>query len=72
MTLMHSNNIFVLFQILISVLVNWLLCGILTKFGVFTNDPTDQEYKSRTDVRMNVITDSPWFNLPYPGMYSMI
>ena len=49
-------------------LVNWFLCGILTKFGVFTNDPTDQEYKSRTDVRMNVITDSPWFNLPYPGM----
>ena len=53
-------------------LVNWFLCGILTKFAVFTNDPTDQEYKSRTDVRMNVITDSPWFNLPYPGMCNMI
>ena len=57
----------VFFQILISILLNWLLCGILTYAGVFKNDPTNVEYRSRTDARLDVIIDSPWLNFPYPG-----
>ena len=55
------------FQILISILLNWLLCGILTYAGVFTNDPNNVEYRSRTDARLDVIIDSSWLNFPYPG-----
>ena len=37
---------------------------------MFTNDPINMEYRSRTDARLDVIKDSPWFNFPYPGLYS--
>ena len=46
-----------------------MLCGILTVTGAFTADITDQEYNARTDARSDVIANSPWFNIPYPGIY---
>ena len=54
-------------KILIAILINWLLCGILTATGALTDNPNHLEYKTRTDARSGVISDSPWFNLPYPG-----
>ena len=64
----HCYVCLLLFQILISILLNWLLCGILTSAGVFTNDPKNIEYKARTDARSDVIYTSPWFTFPYPGL----
>ena len=48
-------------------LVNWILCAILTAYDVFPNDPTHISYNARSDARLNVIYDNPWFTFPYPG-----
>lgn len=58
-----------LFQILISMLVNWGLCGILTMAGVFTDNKNDVGYNSRTDARIKIVSDNPWFIYPYPGTW---
>ena len=58
-----------LLQLLISVLVNWCICGVLTSTGMLTDDPENIQYETRTDARIKVIADSPWFNIPYPGKY---
>ena len=58
-------------QMLISILVNWGICAILTATGALTDDPNDMGFKARTDAQTGVIYDSPWFNFPYPGMFYM-
>ncbi|KAH3716415.1 hypothetical protein DPMN_059138 [Dreissena polymorpha] len=55
------------FAILISIILNWLLCGALTYAGVLTDDKTSVGYNTRTDSRIQVIYDNPWFTFPYPG-----
>ena len=52
---------------MISILIGWALCGILTAAGVFTDDPNDIGYKARTDARSNIIKEADWFYMPYPG-----
>ncbi|XP_045169652.2 solute carrier family 23 member 1-like [Mercenaria mercenaria] len=59
------------FAILISIIVNWIICGILTKFDVIENDPDSKGYNARTDARSEIIADNPWFTFPYPGQYGM-
>ncbi|XP_045170564.2 solute carrier family 23 member 2-like isoform X2 [Mercenaria mercenaria] len=61
-----------LHQILISIILNWLLCGLLTKFGVFPDDPKHPGFNARTDARISIIRDHPWFTFPYPGQYGPI
>ena len=48
---------------------NWGLCAILTSYGVFTDDKLDRGYNTRTDARDQIITATPWFIFPYPGMW---
>lgn len=57
------------FAILISILINWMICGILTRYDVIPNDPDHYSYKARTDARIDVIENNPWITLPYPGQY---
>ena len=71
----HRNNIFYMnlftflfpTQLLIAVIINWIICGILTHTGMLTDDPASAEYTTRTDARGSVVQDSSWFNIPYPG-----
>ena len=58
---------FLSFQILLSMGIGWLICGILTTTGVLTNNPDKKEYKARTDSGLNIIAKTPWFYMPYPG-----
>ena len=51
---------------MISIIVGWALCGILTAAGVFTDDPKDIGYMARTDARATIISDADWFYFPYP------
>ena len=55
-----------MFQQFLAVAIAWALSGILTAAGAFTDDPTSEGFKARTDARANVITDSPWLFFPYP------
>ncbi|WAQ93503.1 S23A2-like protein, partial [Mya arenaria] len=59
------------FSILISIIVNWVLCAVLTHFNVLTNDVNDVGYKARTDSRLDIIHSNPWFNFPYPGQFGV-
>ena len=42
----------------------WGLCAILTATDVF-----DEGDPSRTDTRMDILTDATWFRVPYPRNY---
>ncbi|KAK3879526.1 hypothetical protein Pcinc_015910 [Petrolisthes cinctipes] len=58
--------VFKLFPVLIAVCVSWGLCWILT-----LTDHLPQEDHARTDLRLNIIHDSPWFRLPYPCQWGL-
>ena len=53
-------------------LFGWLLAGILTVTGVLPDDPSNIQFKARTDARTYVITNAKWFHLPYPGKYNKL
>lgn len=44
----------------------WLVCGILTATNVF--EPGNP---ARTDVRIKVLEDAPWFRIPYPLQFGI-
>lgn len=44
----------------------WLLCLILTLTNVF-----EKGHPARTDVRLKVLQDAPWFYVPYPGQFGI-
>lgn len=50
-------------QVLLTILLSWALCVLLTSIDVF-----ERGNPARTDIRISVLIDSPWFRFPYPGM----
>ena len=52
------------FKVLLTILTMWLLCYILTATNAFHEDSY-----ARTDRNLKVITDSPWFAIPYPFQF---
>lgn len=44
----------------------WGICAILTVTNVL-----EEGHPARTDARLSVLTDSPWFYIPYPGQFGM-
>ena len=51
----------------LAMFVGWLACYVLTASGVFASAPGGFGYASRTDLHVYVLTESPWFRVPYPG-----
>lgn len=47
--------------------LSWLLCYVLTVTDVLPADPTAYGHLARTDIRGDVLSQAPWFRLPYPG-----
>ncbi|KAM7362474.1 solute carrier family 23 member 2 isoform 2-T2 [Cochliomyia hominivorax] len=58
--------LFRLFPVLLTIMIMWGLCAILTLTNVF-----EEGHPSRTDVRINVLTNANWFYIPYPGQFGM-
>ncbi|XP_055586153.1 solute carrier family 23 member 2 [Uranotaenia lowii] len=58
--------LFKLFPVLLTIIVMWSLCAILTASGVFP-----EGHPARTDVRISVMQDASWFRIPYPGQFGM-
>ncbi|XP_021193846.3 solute carrier family 23 member 2 isoform X2 [Helicoverpa armigera] len=56
--------LFKLFPVLLTIVLMWALCAILTITNVFP-----PEHPARTDVKLNIIEDAPWFRVPYPGQW---
>ena len=63
---MNFNPMFLLFQQFFALGIAWLLSGVLTAAGAFTDDKNSIGYKARTDARIGVITESPMLYFPYP------
>ncbi|KAH8307696.1 hypothetical protein KR044_009511, partial [Drosophila immigrans] len=59
-------QLFRLFPVLLTIIIMWGLCGILTATDVFP-----PLHPSRTDVRLNVLTSAKWFYVPYPFQFGM-
>ncbi|CRK87405.1 CLUMA_CG001207, isoform A [Clunio marinus] len=57
-------ELFKLFPVFLSIMIMWLICLLLTWTNVFQEG--DQ---ARTDVRLKVLTDAPWFRVPYPFQF---
>ena len=51
---------------LLAIIVSWALSAILTIAGVAESD------KARTDHRIDVLKNSDWFRVPYPGMNGFV
>ena len=52
---------------LLGLSLSWLLCYVLTVTDVLPVDPTAYGHLARTDTRGDVLSQAPWFQLPYPG-----
>lgn len=59
-----------LFQILLSIVLMWMVCAVLTITNVFPDDPSSLRYMARTDSKSSLLHLTPWFIFPYPGMQS--
>lgn len=59
-------KIFKLFPVLLTISIMWGICAILTATNIF-----DTGHPARTDVRIRVLQDAPWFRIPYPGQFGI-
>ncbi|KAK3096211.1 hypothetical protein FSP39_024507, partial [Pinctada imbricata] len=60
------------FSLLIAIIFGWILSGILTTAGVFSDEKSHREYLARTDAKTEFVGKAPWFNVPYPGQFGPI
>ncbi|XP_052749636.1 solute carrier family 23 member 2 [Galleria mellonella] len=58
--------LFKLFPVLLTIVIMWIICGVLTATDVFPHG-----HPARTDLKVNIIEDAPWFRVPYPGQWGM-
>jgi len=60
---MKCNTIIVNFyQVLTAMVIMWAVCALLTASGIF-----QEENLARTDSKLKILQEAPWFNFPYPG-----
>ena len=55
-----------LLQVLLTIMIMWGVCGLLTLSGHLP-----EGHPARTDVKLRIIEDSPWFRFPYPGQWGV-
>ena len=58
-----------IFALLIAILVGWVVSFFMTIGGALSDDPESKEFSARTDARHQVIAQTDWFILPYPGQF---
>ncbi|NXY90888.1 S23A1 protein, partial [Alcedo cyanopectus] len=63
--------LFQIFPVLLGLSLSWLLCYVLTVTDVLPADPTSYGHLARTDTRGDVLSQAPWFRLPYPGQWGV-
>ncbi|XP_010205953.2 solute carrier family 23 member 1 [Colius striatus] len=63
--------VFQIFPVLLGLSLSWLVCYVLTVTDVLPADPTAYGHVARTDTRGDVLSQAPWFRLPYPGQWGV-
>lgn len=59
-------HLFKLFPVLLAILIMWGVSGLLTLFNVLPPG-----HPGRTDVKINILEQSDWFRVPYPGQWGI-
>lgn len=59
-------ELFKLFPVLFSIIVMWIISTILT-----VTNTLPFGHPARTDSKLRIINDSPWFRVPYPGQWGV-
>ncbi|XP_024879183.1 solute carrier family 23 member 1-like isoform X1 [Temnothorax curvispinosus] len=59
-------ELFKLFPVLLTIIVMWIICAILT-----VTDTLPFGHPARSDSKLRIINDSPWFRVPYPGQWGV-
>ncbi|KAJ9597192.1 hypothetical protein L9F63_026919, partial [Diploptera punctata] len=59
-------HLFKLFPVLLTIMIMWGICGIMTVTGHLP-----EGHNARTDVKLRIIHESPWFRVPYPGQWGI-
>ncbi|KAK3095707.1 hypothetical protein FSP39_017881 [Pinctada imbricata] len=62
-------QMFKLLPVILSVILSWILCHILTITDNVPNDSTHVNYYTRTDARLSVLNSMPWFYFPTPFQF---
>ncbi|XP_076435205.1 solute carrier family 23 member 2-like [Babylonia areolata] len=60
-----------LFSIIVAMAISWVTCLVLTVSDVIPNNSTSSSFLSRTDTRLHVLHEAPWFSFPYPFQFGM-
>ena len=63
---LHRINVFSLLPILLAIGIMWSLCAVLT-----ATDALEAGSPARTDGRLRVLYEAPWFRFPYPGQWGL-
>ncbi len=53
-------------KVLLTIIIMWGICIILT-----VTNTLPEGHMARTDIRMRVLKDAPWFYVPYPGQFGL-
>ncbi|XP_031849679.1 solute carrier family 23 member 1 [Nomia melanderi] len=57
-------ELFKLFPVLLTIVVMWIICIILT-----VTDALPVGHPARSDSKLKILSQSPWFRVPYPGQW---
>nr|CAD7590799.1 unnamed protein product [Timema genevievae] len=53
-------------MVLLTIMLMWGICGLLT-----VTDYLPLGHAARTDVKISILEESPWFRFPYPGQWGV-
>ena len=51
---------------MLTIVAMWIICTLLT-----VTDALPPGHPGRADKKLKIITDSPWFRIPYPGQWGL-
>ncbi|EZA53174.1 Solute carrier family 23 member [Ooceraea biroi] len=60
------NRVIMNSQVLLTIIIMWIICTILT-----VTDALPYGHPARSDSKLKIINDSPWFRVPYPGQWGV-
>uniref|UniRef100_A0A674ILQ7 Solute carrier family 23 member 1-like n=1 Tax=Terrapene triunguis TaxID=2587831 RepID=A0A674ILQ7_9SAUR len=63
--------LFQIFPVLLGLAITWLICFALTVSNAFPSDSAVYGYVARTDIKGDVLSQAPWFRIPYPGQWGV-
>ncbi|KAM6202247.1 solute carrier family 23 member 1-like [Rhynchocyon petersi] len=64
-------HLFQVFPVLLALCISWFTCFALTVTDVLPSTPTAYGHGARTDTKGDVLSQAPWFRVPYPGQWGL-